>query len=578
MIINYLKDNIIGGIGDQVGGFIRLSNQKLVGAPFNNGSQALWEGNQPIFSFIYNRGSQIVDPVLFSNLFSLVSVLLLFVFSFLLFRLLKINNFVGIVLSLILTFSPYTYLHLGVHPALMQAWMVPAFVLLLVDTCHGLEFRVKSLEFSSKFKIIRRMILTGAFLSLVVLTSNYLGYFLMLLSGVFAVANIVVKLVFKEFSWGWLKSTVMRYAVIFGTCLLISIPALLPYFKSSYGGPSVGSIGVSRSLEDFQNFSGRPWYLFLPPIQNPVFGTITKSVLEWMKNGWGYYLADDYFNSESPEMFLGISNLVVFSIAVGRAFKKFKFQMTNVKLMSNGANDETKTILIFVMTGFLLFLFTLPPFFDFAGVKVYTPGFILYKLFPMFRVTQRLGVVILMCVLVLNGIFISEVLKKVQSLELIVKNLVKSSELKYKNILVLLLIFGYAGFSLVEFFVPIRIMNIKNVPPVYEYLSKIDDPAVIIATYPNQSPEDIFWVSRHKKGLINPRDYVNIKFQFNSKEFTKDLSTIEGLLKAKKYNVSYIVFDRMGFSDHQKSANSEKFFGNNLTLEKDFEGVLLFKF
>ncbi|MFH2109462.1 MAG: hypothetical protein ABII16_03310 [Patescibacteria group bacterium] len=561
MIIEFLKSNIIGGLGDQVGGFIALSNKKLIGAPFNNNPTHLLESNQPIFSLIYNEGSQIFNPILFSNLFSIISVLLLLIFCFLLFKYLKVNIFVSLLLSILFTFSPYTYLHLGVHPALMQVWMIPAGIILLL-----------------KSQTLKQQIITGVFIAFAIFVSNYLGYFLLLFAGSFLLANITIKLTFKKFTFGWFKLELVKYLVIFGVVLLICIPTLLTYFKSSYRITPSFDGGVSRTLEDFQNFSGRPWYLVLPPIQNPVFGGVTKSVLNWMKSDWGYFLADDYFNNESPEMFLGWGNILVFIFSIAYFVKRSKCQMTN---------DKIKTALIFGLTGFLVFLFTFPPYFDFAGHKIYTLGFILYKLFPMFRVTQRLGIVILMCVLIVNGVFLSEIVTRYKNF-------------KTKLLLVRLIIIGYIVFTLFEFYIPITITDVSKTPEVYTYLAQ-DTKKVsfnfvgetgrigqytgteIIVTYPRQNSDDIFWITRHQKGLINPRNYENDEYGFDSMEFTKWLPTQEGLEHARSYGVSYIVFSKTDLQkeiksdpNFVKSADPEKFFRENLVLEKDFGDILLF--
>jgi hypothetical protein len=189
----------------------------------------------------------------------------------------------------------------------------------------------------------------------------------------------------------------------------------------------------------------------------------------------------------------------------------------------------------------------------------------------MFRVTQRLGVVILMCVLVVNGIFFTEILGITQNSKLRIQNSTQNLKLKYAKILVSFLLILYAIISLFEFYIPVKISNVSSVPPVYEFLSRIDDPEIIIATYPNQGAEDIFWITRHKKRLINPRAYKNPEFNFDANLFTKNLSTTEGLLEAKKLDVSYIVF--------YKSQNNldETFFNSNLYIEKDFGSTILYK-
>jgi hypothetical protein len=115
----------------------------------------------------------------------------------------------------------------------------------------------------------------------------------------------------------WFKSVTTKFVVIIVTVVLICVPALSTYLNSSYKG--ISSSNVNITLGDFQNFSGRPWYIFLPPIQNPVFIGVTKYVLSRYKNFGKKLIARllvcSYFVFSSIELYIpvtitGVSNIL----------------------------------------------------------------------------------------------------------------------------------------------------------------------------------------------------------------------------------------------------------------------------
>ena len=198
----------------------------------------------------------------------------------------------------------------------------------------------------------------------------------------------------------------------------------------------------------------------------------------------------------------------------------------------------------------------------------------------MFRVTSRLSIVILTCILIVNGSFLQS---------LFLQNAKLKSYIKAKSLLILL--FVYLVFTLFEFYVPVSTFDTSKVPLVYEYLSKIEGQTsfiftgsngnkgyykgpLIIAEYPGGRSEDIFWITVHHKGLINPRMYKNYEFAFDSEKFTKELITEQGLAKAREYKVYYIVFHK----DRESKEGDEEFFRKFLEVEKDFGNVILFRF
>jgi len=569
--IMFLSNFILGGIEDQVGIYLihlwKGNSISFIGAPFGSDFGSFWQSNEPIFTFFY-RGlaSFFSNIVLFTNLFVVASAFLTFVVSLKLFRYLKLDFYVSTALALIFTFSSYFYMHVGIHPQLLQIWLLPLFMIFLFSWMDKIKLGF----------VAKESILLGLILGLAVLISNYLGYFLLLFFACFVICSFIVSGFFK------FKSFALNLALMFGVFSALVSPFLLPYVKANYlegrNNPFVvvDPSAKSRALEDFQNFSSRPWYFILPPLGNPWLGrTITGPVLKFLKEDWGYFLADDYFPKEHGADYLGIINLLLFItaafFAVGRALQNLELKIGNFKQIYD--ESSLRLVSTLCLTIFLLFLFTFPPFFTVGGHKVYTLGFVLYKLFPMFRVTARLGVVILLCVLIVNGTFLSRLFNHLRGVSV-----------------GRLIILACLLFTLLEFYVPISIFDTSKVPAVYEYLSKVGGETTfdfvgpngraghytgpdIVAVYPSGRAEDVYWITIHKKGLINPRMYGDAQYGFSSEVFTKELPTRRGLDEAKSLGVSYVVFWK-GRGDFNAALD---FFKSNLHVEKEFSDSVLFK-
>ncbi|MBU1017208.1 hypothetical protein KJ678_03565, partial [Patescibacteria group bacterium] len=471
---------VIGGIEDQVGALIfgwwGESFINLLNAPFGFHFVNSWKTNQPIFSFVFTEGIKVINPVIFSNIFAFFGIFLTVVLSFILFRALKFAWFLSLVLALIFAFSPYVFMHIGIHPALSQIWLIPLFFQRVIFQRRHL---LQGVSFANS-------IVTGFILAVAVLISNYLGFFLLLFAFCFFISDLICKRIFNcPFQF---VAFLRYYLIILVSFVLLVTPFLFPYIKANYFSGSnisanVVSLSPQRTLEDFQNFSARPWYYILPPLANPVLGkTITRPVLDWMENSWGYFLADDYFTKEHGGDFLGWFNLTLFLIAITFAIKDIvknvKCQMSNVKSYkisslcevkaqnhkSFYSEDFLKLVLTLALTIVLLFLFTMPPFFTVGGHKIYTLGFVLYKFFPMFRVTARLGVVILMGVLVINGVFLQSLFLKSQNSNVKCQKLQNkfASRSHISNVKTFILFLYLIG-SLFEFYVPVSTFDTSKV-------------------------------------------------------------------------------------------------------------------
>ena len=639
---SFLASFVVGSFEDQVGllvwgwwakNFARLGgvNQlvnPLVGAPFGGRVDNYWGSTQPLLWGPLSWGLARFNPLAFFNIISLLGVLLTFVFSYLLFK--KIIRLAGLAvpLAIIFTLSPFTWLHFGRHIDLTQVWVLPLFLLILLT--------------AEERKTWRWWVLTGLTLGSSVLISNYLGFFLILFFASWATLKTMIACPSRPGGGllGWIKSrfaegrtggeliprrssfripSVLRtaatlfrgYLLAARNYLLVFLVAggmvawvLLPHlkvnlFNRTSSVPGFGSYPVvvmRRSLEDFQNFSARPWYYLLPPLKNPRLGGVTGPVLDWLENDWGYFLADDYFPWEHGANYLGWANLLVFAYAWYWVIRSVKVERGKNRLklrVKEGTfkREELWTILTFSLLVLTLFLFSLPPFFTFSGLTIYTPGWLIYKFFPMFRVTARLGVLILLGVLVVVGCGLLAVRRR------LVARLPRRPAAWAASLVFTV----YFLFTLVEFYVPLSVDNVSQTPAVYQWLSGQTELVdfdffgpngqpghysgpLIVAEYPLAGAEELFWVTRHEKAIINLRDYQSAAFGFDAKSFSKTLASPAGLSLARSYGVSYLIYHRDKVSQYSLTSridflghpDPEAFFRNQLSVAADFGSEIVF--
>ncbi len=165
----------------------------------------------------------------------------------------------------------------------------------------------------------------------------------------------------------------------------------------------------------------------------------------------------------------------------------------------------------------------MPPFFTVSGITFYTPGWLIYKIFPVFRVTARFSIIVHLLLLLLLA-------KNVEYLNALY--------IKTKRLIVTFIPM-LAFLTIFETFVPIRVAKIDQPPEVYTYLSQLPSGTANFAVYPyNRTDDAFFWLPIHKQLLVNPRDY---KVNFNSELFTDSLITYEGIAEYKKMGGGYIV-------------------------------------
>lgn len=560
---------VIGGIGDQIAhlvwprllGLDSLTLQTLLNyAPYRYSFASYLDPlstSQPILWLILKLG----DYAFGYNFYHALSVFIVFFTLPVCVKVLKEFKY-KVILSLLFSFSSFYFIHLGVHIELVQLWLIPIFVI-------GFIQRVET----------GKLWPFGILLAVATGVSNYLGFVLLVFASSYIIANLCKKLILRgetpNFSLG--IRTVLPQAkedtlafrpegfiyrkgfkdfflsiIKFGLVGFISLLSIFGYYiyKNYYQNVSQKDIiyytstdSTHKSYGNFFSFSSRPWYFLIPSTRNPILGGIATAIYNKIKST-NYFLADDYFPKEHAGNYFGLLFLTTTTFFTIRT------------LVSRHAKSSLKKkILLLWGTVAIMISFAMPPFFTISGVKIYTPGEIIYRTLPMFRTTTRISVVILFCLLIILGLTSNFVVSTA-----------KRKWLVTAYMIALLVV------TLAETYNTVRIKRYLYPPNVYAYLQRLPDTKVLFAVYPySKTEEAFFWMPTHKKLILNHKGYT--PFSFNPETLTARFTTTAGLEETKKLGASYIIVYK------DSTANELNFFSNSplLSLEKTFEDTFLYK-
>ncbi|MBD3366173.1 hypothetical protein GF360_02390 [candidate division WWE3 bacterium] len=481
---------VLGGLDDQLSFLIWTKVSESVfqlPSAYSFYQDKLWgfirpfATSRPLFSFL----SSVLGTLLGSYAYPLlivVSITLGFYF---------VHRFFGrrrytIGYALLFVFSAYFWNHYDIHLPLAQLWLVPLLLMDLKKRC---------------------VLLIGFLFAASLAVSNYIGFFLLIYFTLYSFLKFIY-----EKDWRYVK----KFAVVSALTALFSLPFLFPFIRANYIRPPMEVVStvqvVQRPYEDFFHFSSRPWYFFIPPVKNPWLGEVGQKMVARLE-ATNYFLADDYFPGEHSANYFGL----IFLISV---------TVLSILVLRSDSSAPKKKITFYWVLNFLLYLFMLPPFFTISGIKIYTPGELMYRFFPMFRVTTRMAPLLLLNFLII--------------LATSVDYLSRQSE-KYKKFFrvfvpVLTLI------TLAETFIPPKIVYYNEPPAVYSYLGEIASQKKF-AVYPySQTDEAFFWLDAHKAYLLNLRGYS--EEVYNTEVFTKSLPTLGGISILGSLGGEYLVVYR----------------------------------
>jgi hypothetical protein len=466
-------------------------------------------------SLIIRILSSFLDPVALFNLLILINIFLFIFFCLILFKAIsgRRNLVIYLLFSLTMVVQPYfVYRVISGTSSLYYIFLFPLIFYLLYKR-------------SNTFFVALITLLAFGF-------SSYYGYFLAAIVCFWYLASLIT----KDLSVRQFFTKVFQYLALLVIGLLIFFGALImknSALTSDYSFGSGDATRVYRAIEDFYSFSLRPWYFFIPPERSVYFGEFSDGALKLVENT-GYYLADDYAAEEMAGSYMGWPYLLgLFTVCavllVGKLFKK-KFDVFSEIYVHKALINKLLLVLLFI------FLVSLPPSFTINGLKIYTPSYILYYLVPMFRVLARWAVAIFFILLLINLILFSSVMSHIKSM------------FGKVFLIVIFIVINYFTFAL-----RLPIINVSKPPEEIGFIKALPVDSKI-AIYPSGDFYSIFWVLKHEKVLMNPRDVFSGEGIFDADSFSEMLITPEGAVSFDEHGGNYLVLylDRISDQSLQK--------------------------
>lgn len=507
-IIEFLSQNIIGQVGDQVealwlGNLIHNNSTHL----YNYYSLSIFKVNPDnfynfyflnIYNFIYLSLSYLFGGILSYNLLLFIILVSNSICFYLLLKELNISRSVALVFSTFFSFIPYFYVHYEHQP-----------LLILFPTLLIIKILLKN-------SFIKRNILILSVLFFVQLNiSYYLGYFL----AIYLFFWFTIKAYFyKDF-----KYVTTFFKISFFTAILFALfsfkfiasflypDTTVKHFDLPINTNSIAistfNYSISRPIEDFLYFSSRPWYFFLYHSSHPLAGDITKNIINYFSNDLNLWLFKNYFPAEHNASFIGYTVLLIIVIGL---YKKFYL--------------KNKFIVILLIISLLLFIFSMPPFFFFNGNIVYTPSYLLYLFFPMFRSTARLSLFIHINLFIVASYFFNEIFKIIND--------------KKKQYFLYLLIF----FLVLDYSFKLKFTEVDFYVETSNFILENNISKNLITVYPPEI-RGSFLINMHihKSPLLNPPGAAYSEISFDSSKFTKNIDSCENLKFFEGLNGKYII-------------------------------------
>ncbi len=524
-----IKDYLFGYIEDNV--FLVTKNVVWIdGRNIRYGMAAIYRMH-PIFSAVYFFLLKHLHPLVLYNSLTILTLLLVSFLSFTIFRR-YFGKYISLLLSAAFVMSPYFYYHSRNHLELIQLWifLIPLLILLKAST---------SIHY----------VILGCILGIGTLINSYLGFFTIIFIVIFLLSKFLSLETKKSFILNFVKSLFLVFIPFLLVVTIFAYPVLKANFINRLSLVDSSEIDstliVERNLENFFYFTTRPWYYVLPSVDNPFFGGVTQKVLDWMEHDWGYFLTLNYFKSEHSVSFMGWAGILLSLLGIGYIKKHPDLK-------------NRKEIIMLCIPALFFVLISLPPYFTVSGLKIYTPSYLMWLLFPMFRVLSRTGIFILFSLLILRGFGFIAIIEFLKEKFVSVKNK------NMGNVVVIVVLVLLTLFNLAEFYIPFRFTDLHTTPKVYTYIKEHLPKDSIIALYPYSKTSDaVYWFQYLDPILINP--LYKKRGDFNSAIFTKELPTSAGIQKAKEYGVDYVVYY------YNEDANEIDFFNNSplLTLISD---------
>lgn len=438
--------------------------------------------------FLKNILTHLFYPLATYNLLVILNIFIIIIVTSVLLSRINRNITLSLLFSLTLIFQPYfMYRVISGTSDLLYIFVFPIVFFLLYK---------KSSPIVLAFFSIAVFFLNSYYGMFTILLVFFWGISATFLSGKF-VANL-------KYYLSYLLLITTFVLLLFGNLVFNNTSLSKNYVKESVNGTPI----VFRSINDYYNFSFRPWYFFIPPERSVYFGNFSDKALEFFANT-GYYLADDYSAEEMAGSYMGwhllFGGLVALFILIIKKFRKKEY------VLFSEVYKNQKLIWQLIIVSVLILAISFPPSFVIKGIEIYTPSYLLYYIAPIFRVLTRWAIVLFLNLLIINFILFSSIY------------------MNLKSHLAKWLLLG--TFMLVNYFVfaiRLPVIDLNNPPSEIAFLDTLNEREVF-AVYPSGDFYSIFWILKHKLVLANPVGAGTVTEDYDPVKFSENLVTQEGL-------------------------------------------------
>lgn len=492
-MLEFLNKYIIGQLGDQSGtlwlGSIFYSRKfELLNSfsfeIFRESPKSIWEFLfSNIYNFVYLTFSFFIGPIFSYNLITVIVLILNSYFLFKLLRYLHVDKYVSLFYSILFSFIPYFYLHFEHHTLLFFFPSIYAIYL---------SFRTKNV--TSKYDFLK----LGIAIAFQMFFSIYLAYFLLIYLFIFYSLEFVGEKSFTRVIF-YIKSLII-FILIYG---VFSFNFLLNFFRpenslikynypESFKVTEISNFEFDRAkpLDDFIFFSSRPWYFILPPSNHLFFGSFTKEFINYFAEEKNLFLFKNHFPYEHNASYIGIFILIT------------SFLCLFIK------NSEHKKILnkLFLLS-LIVFLLTMPPIIFFAGYEIYTPSYLLYLAFPMFRTLSRFVVFIHLSLFIISAFYISEKIKS------------------FKPQTKVFLLFFFSILVMFDYSLNYKAILVNSLVETGSFVTSYNKERNLISAYPSSFRTELLLNMQNTNSpQINPSGFNVNELEFDSSKFTKELT------------------------------------------------------
>jgi len=426
----------------------------LVNAPF--GLNTTGYPFQVLWTSVYDTLYRAAGPYLYRNILTILSFFLSALFTYMLVHYLTGNRLAGAVSGVVFALSPYHLFHAYQHLELSNIQWIPLFALSLVKLVNEVE------GYSSWKKLLKNTAFCATAYTLVTFENYYYGYFV----AIFTLVFLSIYLIYRS-SWKLPYYNGKKIAIALAITLLLVTVMVLPFiydyvktFAAQPGGiPTEKPSVYYRQYPQLSFFGAKIRDYYLPPVDHPLWGGVTERIVSKFR---------DFDNLFENTLYLGYIPLLLTILALLRLWQGRRWLKRPKRAVHPPNQNLHRWTLIFTLVTLVMVIFSAPPVSRVFGISVKFPSYFLHKVFPMFRVYARFGILTMLCVAVLAGIGLTYLLQRIKTAH-------------HKSIFIAILI----GVIMLEFanFPPYRTTRDPEVPEFYRWLTS-QPSDVIIAEYP----------------------------------------------------------------------------------------------